>query len=41
LKDFGVSPRALPEGGHEVWMRRVVGDPVKRIIEINLCGGID
>jgi hypothetical protein len=41
LEDVSVSPRALPEGRLEVWMRRVVGDPVKRIMEINLYGGID
>jgi hypothetical protein len=33
-------PQGSP-GRQEVWMRRVVGDPVKRIMEINLYGGID
>jgi hypothetical protein len=35
------SPRAFPEEGKQVWMRCVVGDPVKRIMEINLCDRID
>ena len=40
LEDVSVSPRALPEA-QGVLMRRVIGDPVKRIMEISLCGGID
>jgi hypothetical protein len=35
------APGLSRKEGKQVWMRCVVGDPVKRIMEINLCDRID